>query len=135
MNITRIDHINIAAPGPLLEQVRDFYCQVLGLENGFRPDFSSSGYWLYAGDSPLVHLSLSGSLPDSTSRGHLDHVAFHASGLQAMIKRLEAAGIKYRCSDIPQLELSQLFFVDPAGVGIEVNFRGEQTVQAAAGPA
>ena len=34
-----IDHINIAASEPLLGELREFYCRVFGLEEGFRPDF------------------------------------------------------------------------------------------------
>lgn len=45
-----IDHINIRAPAGLLDEVREFYCAIFGLEEGFRPAFASQGYWLYAGE-------------------------------------------------------------------------------------
>ena len=53
----QLDHINIRAPGELLEEVKDFYCGLFGLEDGFRPDFGQGGYWLYSEDRPVVHLS------------------------------------------------------------------------------
>jgi catechol-2,3-dioxygenase len=123
-----IDHINIKAPQPLLEQVRDFYCSVLGLEEGSRPAFSSTGHWLYAGDQPLVHLSLDASMPAPGTPGHLDHVAFRCSGLRNFKRRLDALRIEYRTSHIEELNLTQLFLRDPAGNGLEVNFKSEVTM-------
>jgi catechol 2,3-dioxygenase-like lactoylglutathione lyase family enzyme len=60
-----IDHINIATPMELLERVRDFYCSVLDLREGFRPNFSQRGFWLYADDKPLIHLSESNRRQDN----------------------------------------------------------------------
>jgi catechol 2,3-dioxygenase-like lactoylglutathione lyase family enzyme len=120
-----IDHINIKAPSALLEQVRDFYCEVLGLKAGFRPAFSTVGYWLYAGEQPLVHLSIGSGSSVAESSGHLDHVAFRASGLKEVLQRLEGLGIDYRSSYIDELALTQLFLRDPAGTGLELNFRDE----------
>ena len=120
-----LDHINIAAPMPLLETVRAFYCSVMGLHEGSRPGFSGRGFWLYQGDSPFVHLSESND-HSAADKGHLDHVAFRSRGLGEMKERLEAAGVAYRASYIPDINLGQLFFKDPAGTGLEVNFPGEK---------
>jgi catechol 2,3-dioxygenase-like lactoylglutathione lyase family enzyme len=35
-----------------LERTKDFYCDVLGLENGDRPPLDFPGYWLYSGGTP-----------------------------------------------------------------------------------
>ncbi len=86
-----LDHINIAAPFDLLEKVRDFYCAVLDLKVGFRPDFSDRGFWLYSDDKPLVHLSERSERQPSRQPGALDHVAFRSSGLAAMKNRLAVA--------------------------------------------
>jgi len=75
-----LDHFNIAAPMPLLEEVRDFYCEVLGLTDGFRPSFGRRGFWLYAGDKPLIHLIESERHHASERQGYLDHIAFRMSG-------------------------------------------------------
>jgi len=117
-----LDHINIRAPKQLVEQVREFYCGVLGFETGPRPGFSSPGYWLYVENQPLVHLSID---PDSTvgeRRGHLDHIAFRAKDPEALRTRLEGSGISYRRCRIPELGLTQFFLRDPAGNGLEINF-------------
>ena len=121
-----IDHINIRAPRELLTRVRDFYCAVLGLEEGFRPAFSSEGHWLYADDKPIVHLSLGAEEVLAAGRTCLDHVAFQAVGLDDFCARLDALGIKYRSGYIPELHMSQLFFHDPAGTGLEINFPRER---------
>lgn len=122
----RIDHINIKAPEDVLERVRDFYCTLLGLEEGFRPALASRGHWLYGDERPIVHLSVSGGASEGPTRGTLDHVAFQSSGLDALRARLDRNGVAYRYSYVPELELSQLFFEDPTGTGIEVNFPGER---------
>ena len=125
MSIDRLDHINIAAPADLLADVRDFYVNVLGLQEGARPEFSSPGYWLYAGNDPLIHLSEKDRQPAGGNQGCLDHVAFRGRHRQAMCSRLESAGIGYQQNHVPELSLSQLFFRDPAGVRVEINFREE----------
>lgn len=121
-----IDHINIAAPYPLLETVRDFYCRVLDLEDGFRPNFAHRGFWLYSGASPLVHLSEKAVPAPGRKRGYLDHVAFRSRGLDATIARLESSGVAFRSSYIEEFNMTQLFFEDPAGNGVEVNFPDER---------
>jgi catechol 2,3-dioxygenase-like lactoylglutathione lyase family enzyme len=117
-----LDHINIRASKELVEDVRAFYCAVLGFETGPRPAFSSPGYWLYYEGRPLVHLSVD---PDGATGGgssHLDHIAFRAEGPERFRTRLEANGISYRCSRVPEVGLTQLFLRDPAGNGLEINF-------------
>lgn len=121
-----IDHINISAPPELLAKVRNFYCEVFNLSEGFRPDFSSRGFWLYAQDKPIVHLSESNSGQLSSERGHFDHVAFQTRGLNEMIDRLKSLNVNYRMAYIPEIDLSQIFLKDPAGIGLEVNFPGEK---------
>jgi len=121
----QLDHINISAPMDLLREVRDFYCAVLGLREGPRPDFSRPGYWLYAGDQPLVHLSESKVHYVSEQKGHLDHVAFRTTDLDALVARLESWGVSYTKVHVPERGMTQVFFSDPAGTGLEVN-SGEQ---------
>lgn len=122
----QIDHINIAAPFDLLEKIRDFYCSVLDLKDGLRPDFPGRGFWLYSDDKPLVHLSERGERKASHEPGHLDHIAFRSRGLDAMRDRLVSHGIEYRSGFISEFNMTQLFFRDPAGTGLEVNFPDER---------
>jgi len=106
----------------LLEKVKEFYCQVFDLKEGFRPDFSNRGYWLYADDKPIVHLSESDLHKPMAKQGYLDHVAFQASGLNEVISRLESLNHKYRMDYIPDIHLTQIFLNDPAGSRLEINF-------------
>lgn len=121
----KLDHFNIAAPMDLLEEVRTFYCDVLGFEEGFRPDFQRRGFWLYAGDKPLIHLIESDRHFAHEKPVYLDHIAFRSSGLAAVQGRLDQNGVTYRRSFISEFEMTQLFFKDPAGTGLEINFPGE----------
>lgn len=123
MKVLGLDHYNLCGPRDLLESMRDFYVDVLGLEVGYRPPFESFGYWLYAADQPVLHLSES-ARGDCVSGGRssFDHAAFRCEDLDACTRRLGEHGIKYRTARIPRLEWVQLFFNDPAGNGVELNF-------------
>jgi catechol-2,3-dioxygenase len=123
----KLDHINISAPMELLREVRDFYCSVLGLKEGYRPDFGQKGFWLYSTDKPLIHLSESDAVLAGMKQGHLNHVAFQTTGLEDMTERLKSKNIEYRSCYIAEINMSQLFFHDPAGTCIEVNFLNEST--------
>lgn len=57
MSVIGLDHYNLRAPRPLLDTLRDFYIDVVGLRLGARPPFRSHGYWLYAGAQAVLHLS------------------------------------------------------------------------------
>lgn len=120
-----IDHINISAPAELLLKVRDFYCDVLGLTEGFRPKFSRNGFWLYSEGKPIIHLVESFEHHRNERQGFFDHFALQATGLVKVLEQLNATGIEYKLSYIPEINLSQIFFKDPSGTGVEVNFINE----------
>jgi catechol 2,3-dioxygenase-like lactoylglutathione lyase family enzyme len=117
----KIDHINIAAPLALLQECRDFYCAVLELEEGPRPDFGVPGYWLYGDGHPIVHLIEKNQQCDPEQPRYLDHVAFAVQNLPAYIARLEQHGVKYSVREIPEYKISQVFCNDPCGNGVEAN--------------
>lgn len=121
----KLDHINIRAPRALLEREKRFFCEQLGLRDGERPAFGSHGYWLYAGDTPIVHLS-EGEPPSSAGgQGHFDHAAFRSTGLKSLLQTLQRYGTEHRITRVPELELTQVFVVSPANIRIEINFAGE----------
>jgi extradiol dioxygenase family protein len=123
MPIHGIAHYNFRLNRQLMGEVRAFYESVVGLRVGSRP-LASFGYWLYAGDRDVLHLSEQG--PDENRRVGsdltFDHVALEASDWQAHVRILQAAGIAYRESAVPQSGRRQLFFRDPAGNGVELIF-------------
>ncbi|HOY21875.1 MAG TPA: hypothetical protein PK002_01915 [Cellvibrio sp.] len=120
-----IEHINISAPMDLLTQVRDFYCNIFGLSEGFRPKSTIGGFWLYSGERALIHLAESSEHYHNEKQGYLDHIAFQTTGLESVISKLNAAKIEFTRDYFPEINMTQLFFKDPAGTGVEVNFLDE----------
>lgn len=122
MSVLGLHHFNIHAPRAELTRIRDFYVEVLGLVEGSRPPFANFGYWLYAGDQPVVHLNADEAASAGANRGAIDHVAFVCSDLEGMRSRLDSLGIQYSLSEVPGQGIQQVFFHDPLGNGIELSF-------------
>jgi catechol 2,3-dioxygenase-like lactoylglutathione lyase family enzyme len=121
MPIDGFQHVNIRTADA--ERARDFYVRALGLRVGDRPPFASTGYWLYLGDVPVVHLVQ--LAPDDTREpgsGRLDHVAFHGVDLEGTRHTLAAAGIPFREAVVPRDRTVQIFIRDPDGLKLEINF-------------
>ena len=119
MTIDGIDHVNIRAPAADIAKLKQFYCDVLGLREGWRPPFESRGFWLYAGMQPLVHL-VEDAAADSGGRAGVDHVAFRTTDLESFTARLRQRDIEYRLTEVPALGLRQVVIRDPIGIGVEV---------------
>ena len=125
MAIDHLNHINLRAKD--IHETRDFYRDVLGLKEGYRPDFAAFGYWMYAGESAVVHISH--CEPESDDRtnpagmGHgLDHFALWAEGLDDQLAELDGRKIKYAKRLAWNATMVQLFFEDPNGVIIELGY-------------
>ena len=121
-----INHINIRAPKALVEKLRNFYQEVLGLSGGWRPPFQSKGHWLYIEDRPVVHL-VEDEMVHATGVARfptVDHVSFSCTGLREFEELLRAKEIAFRRTEVPDTALVQLTFVDPAGNGVELQFAG-----------
>ncbi len=54
--------------------------------------------------------------------GRLDHIAFAASDVEGVRKRLNAKKVKFREQIVPRTGDTQIFLYDPDGVGVELNF-------------
>jgi len=119
MTIRLVHHINIATTQ--LEATRDFYVDVLGLMEGARPPFRSEGYWLYAGDVPVVHMQVSPIPVTGTAESALNHAAFLVDDFDALLGRLDRHGVPYRLTVVPGTTIRQAFFLDPNGVQLELN--------------
>ena len=130
MPLTRLEHFFVYASD--LEKSRRFYEEVLGLENGERPDFNFPGYWFYLDGTPVVHLGNSefegGYVIDGEEHniagdtGPLDHVAFRGTNIDKFLSRFDELKVEYQRREIPDFKLSQLFVKDPEGLTIEMNF-------------
>lgn len=122
MTIEAIHHVNIRASAADIAKLRQFYCEIVGLRDGWRPPFDSRGHWLYAGERPIVHLVEGAVETASTaSRSGVDHFAFRCTDLAPMIERLRSSGIEFKLTQVPSLSDQQLLFRDPLGIGVELN--------------
>lgn len=122
-----LNHYNLRAPRELLDILKEFYCKVVGLEQGQRPLLEGSGYWLYASGQDVLHLSQ--THPDETRLTHVattfDHVAFTCTERQEIEARLSQHNIQFETARMPLTGKVQLFFKDPAGNGVELNFAND----------
>ena len=106
----------------------DFYCGVLGLQEGHRPDLGFPGAWLYAGGTQAVlHIYWDRPMP-SHRTGVIDHLAFSASGLKAVKARFDERGIKYDLRQQAESRTWQLFSYDPNGAKVELDFDPSETL-------
>ncbi|WP_286263098.1 VOC family protein [Thalassotalea atypica] len=125
----KFDHFNITAPMDLLEQVKEFYCQVFDLEVGARPDFKRAGFWLYLSSnqytktkSAIVHLTEGTRFIDTPQQSYLNHIAFSLSGRTRFENKLNEMKIRFETSQVPDTNLAQLIFRDPVGNRLEAIF-------------
>jgi catechol-2,3-dioxygenase len=124
MSVNGFDHYNLRAERSVLDELCRFYCDVVGLSVGDRPPFRRPGYWLYAGGRAVLHLSeaVDGEDRSRSAVNTFSHAAFNCTGRAELERRLKAHGIPYRTAQVPLLNLVQLFFHDPAGNGVELQF-------------
>jgi len=124
MSAININHVNIRVPNDLLNIVRDFYCDALDLQVGFRPNFGSQGFWLHSNAGALIHLSVCAKdeIRPINVKNTLDHVAFNCENQPAMCEKLTAMGVQFRTNLVPDSPIRQVFFYDPAGNGVELSF-------------
>ena len=126
MPIGAINHFTIYCVD--LDATRAFYADVLGLTEGERPPLGFPGAWMYSAGMPTVHLvgPREGDAAKPPRRaqatGQFDHIAFSATGLPAMRARLQEHGIEFREQLVPRDGQTQLFFRDPNGVAVELNY-------------
>jgi len=147
MPLTKLSHYSIRTPD--LEATRKFYTEVLGFTVGPRPPFNFPGLWLYNGshdsyDNAIVHIIgidpgnpqglndyLGDRDPDSLNgTGALDHIAFNATDLKKMLQQLKQKKVPHRERSVPDLNLHQVFFDDPSGVVIELNYPAHEATAA-----
>ncbi|ARO88088.1 diguanylate cyclase [Nitrosospira lacus] len=124
MTTIGFNHFNLRAPRDLMDELKAFYCGIVGLDQGQRPDLGTPGYWLYAGNQCVLHLSQARA--DETRLTHtattFDHVAFTCTNRAEMEARLKRHNISYTAGQVPSMGIAQLFFKDPAGNGVELSF-------------
>ena len=121
-----IEHINISAPIELLEKLKLFYCELFDLSVGFRPSSRINGFWLYSGSNPIIHLAESSEHYQNEKQSYLDHIAFQRKGLKELLFKLQSMQVSYTLDSLSEIGMTQVFFKDPSGLGLEVNFLNEK---------
>ena len=82
MQIGQLDHVNIKTAN--LDAMVQWYCDILGMQNGERPPFPFPGAWLYAGKKPVVHLVDAPNDPQGLEP-KIEHFALTASDLSEFL--------------------------------------------------
>jgi len=140
MPLSHLEHFLIQTAD--LQATRDWYVRVLGMKEGWHPDFKFPVVWLYIGEKDVLHLTEGGAnvsenrkkylgqqSTDVHGSGVVDHVAFRAMGLPGMLAHLEREGIEFTRRMVSDQGLYQLFLHDPNGVKIELNFDNGEALQ------
>jgi catechol 2,3-dioxygenase-like lactoylglutathione lyase family enzyme len=131
MTISAMNHFTILTDD--LDATVAFYGEFLGLRPGTRPPFTFPGVWLYAegSDHAILHV-IAGRPRAELCKGVIDHNAFTGKGLAETVGRLQARGIPYELVRLPGVGTWQLFFHDPNGAKIEIDFDAAEPAPRAA---
>ena len=131
MAVAGMNHFTVLTDD--LERTLSFYDEHLGLKPGARPPFAFPGAWLYAdggrGKDPILHI-VAGKQKKDLVKGVIDHMAFSGTGLAGTLAKLKANGIAYELRRLPAYGTWQLFFHDPNGAKIEIDFDPAETAPA-----
>jgi catechol 2,3-dioxygenase-like lactoylglutathione lyase family enzyme len=121
MPVSAMNHFTVLTDD--LDATLDFYGEILNLKSGPRPPFGFPGAWLYAGDTggAILHV-IAGRNRKDLVEGVIDHMAFTAHDLRGSVAKLKARGVSYRLGKLPGYGTWQLFFVDPNGAKVELDF-------------
>jgi len=134
MPLSHIEHLLVAADD--IDATRDWYARVLGMKSGPHPDFGFPVHWMYLGERDVVHIGPSAkqageiqkkylgrtSQGGAAGTGAIDHIAFRATGLRQMLEHLKKEKVQFSQRRANGQALFQLFFLDPNGIKIELNY-------------
>ena len=128
MAISDMNHFTVLTHD--LVATRQFYIDILGLKEGYRPDLGFPGAWLYIGERAVLHVIAGRPVPDPPG-GVLDHMAFSANNLPATVTTLRARNIEYVLRKQNDSGVWQLFCYDPSGARVELDFPASEPAPAA----
>ena len=134
MGVSHIEHFLVAADD--IDATRDWYARVLGMQSGAHPDFGFPVHWMYVNGVDIVHIGPSAKQAGDIQRqylgrtsqasaegtGALDHIAFRATGLRAMLEHLRREKVPITQRRANGQALFQLFLYDPNGIKLELNY-------------
>ncbi|MFN2628543.1 MAG: VOC family protein [Gaiellaceae bacterium] len=122
MRATRINHVSISAAD--LEESTLFYEEVFAMERIPTPAFASPVQWLRVGDMQL-HLFLDDR--EAPARHHLGFTVDDFDAAYRAVKGRGSATWGWQLVELPSRQV-QLYFRDPAGNLIELNWPDADTL-------
>jgi len=123
MAVSGMNHFTILTDD--VPRTVEFYGRLLGLTDGPRPDLGFPGAWMYAGDSAILHI-VGGQRRERLVSGVIDHMAFTARGLADTLATLAAYDIEHTCRKQVGTGFWQVFFFDPNGARVELDFAADE---------
>jgi lactoylglutathione lyase len=103
-----------------LQAMRAFWLNVIGLHEGWRPDFPFAGLWLYFDETPLIHIAEQQGA--TFSYGALSHVALEGANYKELLSRCQQFNQTYTEKDVPESGERQVFLSGPDGLTVEMLF-------------
>jgi catechol 2,3-dioxygenase-like lactoylglutathione lyase family enzyme len=119
MTAHAMNHFTILAED--LAQTCAFYRDLLGLTDVNRPEKGFPRASHFSVSKVVLPLGTRTPLPQPRA-GVIDHMAFSAVGLADTVKKLEQKGLKYSLGRQVETSVWQLFFHDPNGARVELDF-------------
>lgn len=123
MAVSGMNHFTILTDD--VERTVRFYGDLMGLEAGSRPSLNFPGAWLYAGDQPILHV-IGGRPKSELKPGVIDHMAFTGHDLSATLAMLEREKVEHVCRQQVGSGVWQVFFHDPNGAKVELDFAADE---------
>jgi catechol 2,3-dioxygenase-like lactoylglutathione lyase family enzyme len=124
MAATAMNHFTILTDD--VPRTVEFYRDVLGLTAGDRPPLNFPGAWLYTGGQAILHV-VGGRDRAELRGGVIDHMAFSAQGLADTLALLTSRSIQHTCRKQAGSGTWQVFFFDPNGARVELDFSADET--------
>ena len=108
MPLSHIEHYLVLSDE--VDATRDWYRDVLGMQEGWHPDFGFPVYWMYLDGVDVVHIGKSAKHASDNQKAYLgrlaqdagagtgaiDHIAFRAKGLKQTMAHLRRHKIEFR---------------------------------------
>lgn len=126
IRVKTLDHVTIVVKD--LEHSRRFYCDVLGMQQVDRPNFSFAGRWFQAGPTQ-IHLIMehnesgpAGILkPEHLRSSRTHHFAFEVDDARAAVRRLAELNVPVVSGPQERPDGAvQVFVADPDGHVVEL---------------